>query len=142
MDSVESLRPRGSVERRHTRVYRGRVRAVSWGIEEGEGKDLNEFTKVIGCHRKAAIHLLRRGSQPRAGKKRGRPQQYGSAVASALRAAWKATDRLCSKRLHPFLPELVGVLRQHGEQTLNAEVEVELLRMSPTTIDWLLRPYR
>ncbi len=97
---------------------------------------------VIGCHRKAAIRLLRRGNQPRGNKKRGRPRQYGAAVAEALRVVWEATDRLCSKRLHPFLPELVRVLRRHGERAMTAEIEAQLCRMSPSTIDRLLRSWR
>jgi len=43
------------------------------GSKKEKGKILDEFTKVIGCHRKAAIRLLRRGNQPRGNKKRGRP---------------------------------------------------------------------
>jgi hypothetical protein len=60
----------------------------------------------------------------------------------ALRKVWEASDRLCSKRLKPFLGELVKVMRQHGELAINASVEAELYRMSPSTIDRLLRPWR
>jgi hypothetical protein len=63
-------------------------------------------------------------------------------VVGALRVAWEATDRLCSKRIHPFLPELVKVLRRHGEATMSAELEAQLCQMSPSTIDRLLRPWR
>jgi hypothetical protein len=49
---------------------------------------------------------------------------------------------LCSKRLQPFLPEMIRVLRQHGEQRIEASTEAQLCRMSPSTIDRLLRPYR
>ena len=49
---------------------------------------------------------------------------------------------MCSKRLHPFLPELVKVLRRHSESTLSAEVEAQLYRISPSPIDRLLHPYR
>ena len=112
------------------------------GSKKEKGRILDEFTKVIGCHRKAAIRLLRRVKQAGASKRRGRPRQYGAAVAGALRVAWEATDRLCSKRLQPFLPELVRVLRQHGEQVLSAGIAAELCRMSPSTIDRLLRPWR
>jgi hypothetical protein len=55
---------------------------------------------------------------------------------------WEASDRLCSKRLKPFLDEMVLVMRQHGELAVNAIVEADLCRMSPSTIDRLLRPYR
>jgi hypothetical protein len=107
-----------------------------------KGKILDEFTKVTGYHRKAAIRLLRQTSKPMAHKKRGRPRQYRAAVVGALRVAWEAADRLCSKRLRPFLPELVKVLKRHGETAISGEVEAQLCQMSPATIDRLLRPWR
>ena len=103
---------------------------------------MDEFIQVTGCHRKAAIRLFRRGNQPRTNKKRGRPRQYGAVVAGALRVTWEATDRLCSKRLHPFLPELITVLRRHGDNSMTAEIEAQLCQISPSTIDRLLRSYR
>ena len=112
------------------------------GSKKEKGKILDEFTKITGCHRKAAIRLIRRDSQPRTGRRRGRPRRYGAAVVGALRVAWEATDRLCSKRLHPFLPEMVMILRRHGESTMTAETEAQLCQMSPSTIDRLLHPYR
>ena len=107
-----------------------------------KGKILDEFTKVTGCHRKAAIRLFRRDNQPGIKRKRGRPKRYGTAVAGVLRLIWEATDRLCSKRLHPFLPEMVRVLRRHGESTITAEIEAQFCQISPSTIDRLLQPYR
>ncbi|MFC1981161.1 transposase, partial [Chloroflexota bacterium] len=59
-----------------------------------------------------------------------------------LITTWEASDRLCSKRLQPFLPEMVKVLRQHGEQIIDLATEGRLSRMSPATIDRLLRPHR
>ena len=103
---------------------------------------MDEFTKVTACHRKAAIQLLHCGNQARANKKRGRPRQYDIAAAEALRIAWEATDRLCSKRLHPFLPELVEFLRRNGDKAITGEIEAALCRMSPAIIDRLLCPYR
>jgi len=120
--------------------------AVRWrylrSSKTEKGKILDEFTKVTGYHRKAAIRLLHQTTKPRAHKKRGRPRQYSGDVVGALRVAWEATDRLCSKRLCPFLPELVKVLRKHGETTMSVEVEEQLCQMSPATIDRLLRPWR
>jgi len=111
-------------------------------VKKEKGKILDEFTKVTGCHRKASIRLIRRGNRSRRSNKRGRPRQYGTAVVGALSVAWEATDRLCSKRLHPFLPKLIAVLRRHGDSTLTAEIEAQLCQISPSTIDRLLRPYR
>lgn len=120
--------------------------AVRWrylGSPKTEkGKILDEFTKVTGYHRKSGIRLLHQTDKPRSSKKRGRPRKYTAAVAGALRTAWEATDRLCSKRLRPFLPELVKVLRRHGETAISAEVEVQLCQMSASTIDRLLKPWR
>lgn len=123
--------------REYTEAVRWRYLGAS---KKEKGQILDEFTKVTSYHRKAAIRLIRRGNQRGGNKKRGRRRQYESVVVSALRLAWEATDRLCSKRLHPFLPELVKVLRRHGETTMSAEVEVQLCQMSPSTIDRLLRP--
>jgi len=128
---------RGSI-REYTETVRGRYLGAT---KKEKGGILDEFTKVIGCHRKAAIRLLRRANQPGAKKRGGRPLQYGAAT-DALRVAWEATDRLCSKRLHPFLPELIKVLRRYGDRTMTAEIEAQLCRMSPSTIDRLLRPWR
>jgi hypothetical protein len=59
-----------------------------------------------------------------------------------LRVIWEASDRLCSKRLQPFVPELVRIMRRCGESGLSAEVEAELCHMSAATIDRRLRPWK
>ncbi len=130
---------RGSI-REYTEAVRGRYLIAS---KAGKGKILDEFTKVTGRHRKTAIRHLLGKNKPGINKKRGHPRRYGPGVVAALRVAWEATDRLCSKRLQPFLPELVTVLRKHGEDgTITAEVEAQLCQISPSTIDRVLRPWR
>jgi hypothetical protein len=131
---------RGSI-REYVEAIRGRYFMVS---KDEKGRILDEFTKATGCHRKAAIRLFhRKNKYPGSNTKRGRPRRYSPAVVRALRVAWEATDRLCSKRLQPFLPELVVVLRKHGEgNTMTAEVAAELCQISPSTIDRVLRPWR
>lgn len=103
----------------------------------GKGRILDEFSKVTGCHRKAAIRLLHRRKQPSAKKKRWRPEQYEAAVTRALMVAWEATDRLCSKHLHLFLPEVVAVVRRYGESIMTAEIEAQLCQVSPSAINRL-----
>jgi hypothetical protein len=107
-----------------------------------KGRILDEFVQVTGYHRKAAIRLLRGGGKARPARRRGRPRRYDGAVAEALKLVWEASDRLCSKRLRPFVPELVRVMRRHGELAVGEEVEAELCAMSPATMDRLLRPWR
>ena len=103
---------------------------------------LNEFLANTGLHRKSVIRLLNRRNRSPGKKRGGRPRLYGLEVMAALKVAWEAADRLCSKRFHPFLPELAGILKRTGELSVTAEAEGQLYRMSPSTIDRLLRRWR
>ncbi|MBM3157998.1 MAG: transposase family protein, partial [Chloroflexi bacterium] len=123
----------------YTEAIRGRYRKAS---KEEKGKILDEFTKTTNIHRKAAIRLLNRVFESSNKKRRGRQRKYNSVVAESLKIVWEVSDRLCSKRLKPFMPEILGVLKRHGELGINAGIQVQLCRMSPATIDRLLKPYR
>ncbi len=110
--------------------------------KKDKGKILDEFIQVTKYHRKAAIRLLHKDNAGNHGKKRGRKKHYGKEVAESLRKVWEASDRLCSKRLKPFIAEMIKVLRHHGELTMNAAIGADLCRMSAATMDRLLRPWR
>lgn len=112
------------------------------GTKNKKGKILDEFTQATGLHRKAAIRLLNRHNPVPKKKRSGRPVRYGTEVIEALKSVWEASDRLCSKRLHPFLPEFIQVLRRCGESKITAEIEAKLCRVSPATIDRLLHPWK
>lgn len=103
---------------------------------------LDEFVALTGYHRKSAIRLLRHGYRPPRLDRRGRPRRYAPDVKATLLAVWEAWGYICSKRLAPFLPEIVAVLKRHGELRLRPETERLLLQVSPATIDRLLRPHR
>ena len=103
---------------------------------------LNEFCATTGYHRKHAIRLLRHGRKPRGLKKRGRPKIYQGAVVDALIQIWEICGRICSKRLHPFLPEITKVLEHHNELSLPAEVKELLIQMSRSSIDRCLQKAR
>lgn len=108
--------------------------------KQEKGKILDEFVKVTGYHRKAATRLLLKASG-QVQDRRGRPCQY-AAILSPLRVVWEASDRLCSKRLQPFIPEMIKVLRRKDELNINAETEAQLSKLSASTIDRMLKPYR
>ena len=110
--------------------------------KEEKGKILDEFTKVTGIHRKAAIRLLNRVVRHSNPKRRGRKREYDAEMVKSLKTVWESSDRLCSKRLKPFMAEMIGILRSHGELHINDETRDQLCRMSPATIDRLLRSYR
>jgi len=103
---------------------------------------LDEFVAATGYHRKYAIRLLRHGPGPRAMKKKGRPKKYDGEVVAALIKIWEICGRICSKRLKPFLPEIIQVLERHNEIQLKPEVKALLLEMSCATIDSRLQKER
>ena len=94
---------RGSI-REYTEVVRGRYLKSK---RKEKGRALDEFVQVTGYHRKTAIRLLNRNNSQKQRKRRGRRRCYGNEVVDALRQVWEASDRLCSKRLKPFLGEMV-----------------------------------
>ena len=71
-----------------------------------------------------------------------RPRRYGPEVQHALFLVWHAANRICTKRLIPFLPTLVEALEGHGHLHLTAECRRQLLSMSAATADRLLRSQR
>jgi hypothetical protein len=110
--------------------------------KEAKAKILDEFVGATGLHRKSAIRLLNRDAGVRGGKRRGRPRLYGADVIAALKVVWEASDCLCSRRLRPFLPELVRVLGSKGELRLSQETHAQLCRLSESSIDRITRSWR
>jgi hypothetical protein len=104
---------------------------------------LEEFVASTGYHRKYALTVLNHPlSKAPARKHRQRVRHYPLAVQQALITCWHATNGICSKRLVPYLPELVAVLERQGELRLEAETKGLLLALSPATADRLLRAER
>jgi IS30 family transposase len=110
--------------------------------KSGKQQILNEFVAATGYHRKYAIRLLKHGSKPKGRKKVGRSKVYQGEVVQALTQIWEICGRICSKRLKPFLPEIVTVLERHKELLLSSEVKALLLGMSRSTIDRCLKAAR
>jgi len=107
---------------------------------------LNEFTAATGYHRKYAIGLLRGytpGQSPELrNNRKPRSCKYDAEVFVVLESVWEAANRICSKRLVPFLPELVMVMEIQGHLRLSADVRQRLLAISASTADRLLRMRR
>lgn len=103
---------------------------------------LDEFTASTGYHRKYAIRLLKHGYKRRPPKPKGRTAIYRGQVVKALEKIWEIYGRICSKRLHPYLPEGIKVLERCGQLTLSAKTKELLLRISRSSIDRCLAPAR
>ena len=104
---------------------------------------LNEFISATGYSRKYAIRLLSSKQIPVVKRiKKPRPRFYNNDVQEALKIAWAAANYIASKRLAPFLTDLVAALERHGHLNLNDETRSQLISISPATIDRILKPIR
>ena len=99
---------------------------------------LNEFCQVCGYNRKYAIRLLN-GPPPQQPKSHPhtRKRTYGHPVISLLTAIWEASGYPCSTRLKALLPLWLPWAKKHFPPS--ADVELQLLRISPATIDRRLK---
>jgi transposase InsO family protein len=100
---------------------------------------LDEFCQVCGYNRKYAIRLLN-GPAPqnsKAASPQGRRPKYGSKVILSLTAIWEAAGYPCSARLKALLPLwLPWAIKRWA---LSAQVQKQLLTISPATIDRRLK---
>jgi hypothetical protein len=119
------------------RAWRPRYKRAS---RKEKGRILDELEHLTGYHRKSLIRALSRRSTGKG--RRGRPRTYTNEVRAALVEVWELSGRLCSKRLVPFMEEFLGVLERCGELKLRPGVKGLLLRMSPATMDRILRAVR
>jgi hypothetical protein len=74
--------------------------------------------------------------------KRKKKKFYDEGVLVYLKEIWKICDYICSKRLAPYLSEIIPVLEKWGEIKLDAKVREKLLTISAATIDRLLTDTR
>lgn len=127
---------------RGRREYAEALRPHYQRANRGErGRLLDEYCRATGCHRKAAIRVLRQAPSP-GRRPSGRPRRYGPALLPTLERAWVASDHLCGRLLAPVLPTLLQALERHHGLLLAAPVRAALLAASPATLDRLLRPLR
>ena len=105
---------------------------------------LTEFCLNCNYHRKHAIRLLnnfKRFTKPKP-KKRGRPSKYNKpSVIEPLKRIWLAANLPCSKLLKAIIPLWLPYYAEEYSP-LSLEQVKALLRISPATIDRLLKSTR
>lgn len=122
--------------REYAEVMRARYQEAD---KRERGAMLDEYCRVTGCHRKAAIRRLRAAPQrPRRGS--GPPPRYGRDLLPLLAQVWQASGYLSGKLLRPIVPALVSVRQPHHGLVVSAAAHAALLAASPATLDRLLRP--
>jgi Integrase core domain len=128
------------------------MRVDYWHASKKQKSELlDHLVAVTGYHRKYAVAVLHQSNHPRETTSRSSPRvirsrrrrrTYTQEVTNALVFLWKTCDCIGSKRLHPFLRELVSVLETHGELRLPDDTKRLVLAMSRATVDRLLAPVR
>lgn len=118
---------------------RQKYRDVNW---VNKGKILDGFVAATGYERKYAIQLLNSTEKPAESPRHRSSQKYDDQVRQALIFVWCTANQICSKRLVPFLPQLVKAMEQHGHLRLPADVREHLFKISPATVDRILKPER
>lgn len=121
-----------------------------------KGKILDELVALTGYNRCYASLVLRNWNRKlivyqNDGKaviltqakqyqqKRNKPRIYDDKVLTALKRVWLICDCICGKRLAPYLAEIVPILIQHKELSIDPITKQKLLRISAATIDRLLK---
>lgn len=102
---------------------------------------LAQFVTATGYVRKYAQWLLNHTEEVFASSA-VLHRRYGPEVEEALVLAWKTLNRICTKRLIPFLPSIIETLEKSGHLALNDEHRCLLFSMSAATADRLLQAHR
>lgn len=131
----EEVRPVKNESRRDSiKVMRNRY--------QGSGRKdrsflLNEVTTCLDVHRKHAIRLMNGGREPK--RRGGRPRLYTEAMALHLKVLWRQLGLVNSRTLVAALPTWLPHYRAEG---FTEAIRGELLRVSASTVDRILRPVR
>jgi hypothetical protein len=76
---------------------------------------LDVFAQATGYHRRYGMWLLNHAEDVLHAPAYARPSHYGPEVQHVLLLAWNAANRICAKRLIPFLPTLIDSLERHEQ---------------------------
>jgi hypothetical protein len=118
-------------------VHRYREAATSQ-----KGALLDEIAATTGYACRYAMWLLNHPTEVQHPRQHRRQRYYGPDVQHALFLAWYAANRICSKRLMPFLPTLIEALERHRHLYITEACRNQLLSMSAATADRLLSSER
>lgn len=130
-----------SLQTRRELVDRWRVEYASAG-KRRKGEILDLLVTETGWNRKHAMEALRSLPASKPAQKRKRKRLYGPNEEAALVKVWRLSDFLSSKRLAPFMEEFLLALERHQELQLPEPTRSRLIRMSPGTMDRLLKRHR
>jgi len=119
---------------------------------------LDELTEMLHMNRQHLAKLLRNTGRvvarkgnvvvvsdlsPKSLSRRGKKRVYGQDVVEALKKIWPLTGYASSKHLVAFIRLNHDILFTHPEfKDLGQDTKDKLLKVSASTVDRLLKPYR
>jgi hypothetical protein len=103
---------------------------------------LEAFIAATSYVPKYARWLLNHAEEVQQTHGRSHFRTYGPDVHHALFLVWHAANRICAKRLIPFLPILIEALERHEHLQISEECRRQLFAMSAATADRLLASQR
>jgi hypothetical protein len=104
---------------------------------------IDDVVELTNYKRKYAIHQLNNIKETTDKKKReGNNKKYTEEIKEALVKVWYASNRICSKRLAGFLPEMVQIMHDKNHLNLEDKNKKLLATISASSIDRLLKTER
>ena len=85
---------------------------------------LDVFAQATGYHRGSGMWLLNHAEDVLHAPPYKRSNYYGLDVQHALFLDWNAANRICAKRLIPFLPTLIDALERHEHLHISDECAI------------------
>lgn len=133
-----------SMLKKETKVYLDKLKQRYEHAKRNEKQIiLDEFTKTTSYTRKYAIHLLRGTYKYKQGKiHRPRRKIYTIVDAITLAKVCTLLDWIASKRVKPEIGVAIDSLVLAGELTCSKEQRKKLIKISPATIDRLLKTHK
>lgn len=121
------------------RRVRDQYQKATWS---GKRRIIDELLALCEYDRKYLIRLLNHPPSKESGSRKSRNLKYDNEFQQVLYTIWYAANQICSKRLVPFLPELINNMESHGHLSLSAKTRKALLTVSHATVDRLLQHER
>lgn len=133
-----------SMLKKETKVYLDKLKQrYNHATRKEKQVILDEFTKTTGYTRKHAIHLLGGTYKYKQGKiYHPRRKIYTIVDAIILTKVCGLLDWIASKRIQPAIGVAIDSLVLAGELACSKEQRKKLIKISPATIDRLLKEHR
>jgi len=104
---------------------------------------IDDVVELTNYKRKYAIHQLNNIKKViNRNKRNGNNKKYTEEIKEALVKVWYASNKICSKRLAGFLPEMVQIMQDKNHLNLEDKDKKLLSTISASSIDRLLKTER